>query len=806
MARWDDMMNSEFDDMDELFSSDPGEGEDAGDWTEPENFWDDFDLPAEEERYDLDELLPEYGEEPTEQRYTADEAEEPEYFEDEPMPEKRRTPERTSVKKAKPAKKANTGKSRAPEKKAPGEKTKKRTGLYILLGVVGVLLLSAALLYRAVAPDAKALLKSKDEVKAEAAVLAEAAKSLDMDGVQSSGERVLSLVREDAAILDKPIWQFAAKMPVVGEDLVNVRRLLTLAESGIQELLFPAADFVKALPTLPEDMDALKEDPVEALGALDVGEWMDTADRGFALADDCLPTAEELLGELADFPQMNIDKLENTMEPIRDYAKLGLELLPVAGDKAIPLLRDDLLPAARKLKEVGSFEDLLPEEGIVNVKMLSQYLDILDEMMPTLRAMPEKLAFMDELDSEKAAELKEKLLTKLDECLAVYDKAEPYLPLLRAFLGEGEDKLYLMAAQNTAEIRACGGFPGSAGYIRVKDGVLFLDDMTTGYSVFAGQNFVTPQEIEFFLEMVAIGRDSVVDPYFPIVASRWAANYSERKNTKVDGCVSFTPAIISDLLYVTGPIELSDGTTVDGENVIRFIGNEIYVKYLQTYNENTALTDELFVEIAETTLHRLFDDITLEKLSQYIDIFAKRSQDRVIMMWLADEAEEELVKQVGCDGGFNTDPTHPQLGVYFTNYFASKLGWYVDLDVDIGDPTRNGDGSMSYPVTVHVAHTLKNEDVSKVGQFVIAQTGGTMGAQLYFSAPAGGYFSDYKGTADFTTIFFNDSEYYGNKFMPTNLFFFPPEEEVTITMTVTTAPGEQEPMTYVTTPTYQNYR
>lgn len=34
-------------------------------------------------------------------------------------------------------------------------------------------------------------------------------------------------------------------------------------------------------------------------------------------------------------------------------------------------------------------------------------------------------------------------------------------PLMKAFIGDGSDKVYLLAAQNTAEIRAAGGFPGS---------------------------------------------------------------------------------------------------------------------------------------------------------------------------------------------------------------------------------------------------------------------------------------------------------------------------------------------------------
>lgn len=39
-----------------------------------------------------------------------------------------------------------------------------------------------------------------------------------------------------------------------------------------------------------------------------------------------------------------------------------------------------------------------------------------------------------------------------------YDNLKEFLPLFKTFIGDGSDRTYLLAAQNSSEIRASGGF------------------------------------------------------------------------------------------------------------------------------------------------------------------------------------------------------------------------------------------------------------------------------------------------------------------------------------------------------------
>ena len=74
---------------------------------------------------------------------------------------------------------------------------------------------------------------------------------------------------------------------------------------------------------------------------------------------------------------------------------------------------------------------------------------------------------------------------KITSLMSMYTDYEDYIPLMKAFIGDGSDKVYLLAAQNTAEIRAAGGFPGSIGTIRVEDGVMSIGDFNPVNDVLA---------------------------------------------------------------------------------------------------------------------------------------------------------------------------------------------------------------------------------------------------------------------------------------------------------------------------------
>ena len=173
------------------------------------------------------------------------------------------------------------------------------------------------------------------------------------------------------------------------------------------------------------------------------------------------------------------------------------------------------------------------------------------------------------------------------------------------------------------------------------------------------------------------------------------------------------------------------------------------------------------------------------------------------MMWMEDEEEQELVKNAGCSGGLNEDPENPETGVYFSISDPCKLGWFLDIDTEIGEPVVNDDGTRTYDVTATYSNVLGNADKVNAGNYILGSYGGTITGYIHIFAPAGGTISGIKtsnGGRMYTGTYHNlDVAYmFGNSIAPGS--------SITITYKVTTAAGVTTPLGVNSTPTLQNYR
>ncbi len=60
------------------------------------------------------------------------------------------------------------------------------------------------------------------------------------------------------------------------------------------------------------------------------------------------------------------------------------------------------------------------------------------------------------------------------------------------------------------------------------------------------------------------------------------------------------------------------------------------------------------------------------------------------------------------------DPSaDPVAGVYFNNLSFSKLDWYLNADTQIGQGSKNGDGTCSYRITVTLTNIMTQEEAGK---------------------------------------------------------------------------------------------
>ncbi len=535
------------------------------------------------------------------------------------------------------------------------------------------------------------------------------------------------------------------------------------------------------------------------------------------------------LGELTasikekDFERADVatDKLDSTVDDIdellagktwRTAAKM-----PVVGEYvgAVDSLVDIvkiatgrmIKPALTVIQDYPLDSIKVGDEGF-NTYTMEAYIGLLEELNPAINDI---IGYLDDINipdslGGKVTEYTDKMTLITD----AYAVAEDYLPLLKAFLGGGSDRTYLLAAQNSTEIRAGGGFPGSIGTITIVDGVLTIGDFNSVYDVlpYGTPASVGPSELEntLFGNWMHYPRDASFNPDFERVAEIWAKAYGNKSNTTVDGVISLTPTIIQRLLSYMGEVQLSDGTVLNGENATQMLQHDLYYKYFNnaSYTDGTNdVVDSLFAETAKTTMSRLVDDFDLNKIAGYLSVFNAGAEDRTIMMWMADETEQQYVRDVGCSGGLNDNPENPEIGVYISGSDPCKLGWYVNVNTQIGEAQVNEDGTRTYDVTVTVENTIDNNTIKTAGTYILGSYEGAWRGYIHLFAPAGGTISDVKADSNGG---FRKSKYENLEVAYNLNVMIYPQKSMNITYKVTTAEGVTTVPKVSMTPTLQGYR
>lgn len=456
----------------------------------------------------------------------------------------------------------------------------------------------------------------------------------------------------------------------------------------------------------------------------------------------------------------------------------------------------------------------LKVDGGFNVNLINSYLDFAEIILPTVDDIAVRIdeIHFGPISKEAVGDYTEKISSLVE----TYEHFKEYIPLVRAFCGDGKDRFYLMLAQNSAEIRASGGFPGSMGTVRIEDGVLEIGDFMSVYDLLPmGQAFdsgITDQEIQLFGYMYAgEAHDACFNPHFARVGEITKASFDEYNEEFVDGIISLTPAVIQDILkFLDATITLDDGSVLDGDNATKIIQRDLYIIYQGTegYAQvNNNYIDSLFAETAKKAMEILVGNFKLEKLPDYVKLFEAGFANRTIMLWLADPREERFVEKVGASGNLNFDRNEPKAGIYFSVCDPSKLGMFVEIRPELSEPTRMPDGSNEYTMTVTLNNYLNDywEEYFINSRFILGGYGGAIQSYVYFFAPRGGTVSDFEiDPWTWDEVILDEYEDLELGYM-LNLFLYP-DEPITVTYKITTAPGVDTPLTIDMTPTLQDYR
>lgn len=546
-------------------------------------------------------------------------------------------------------------------------------------------------------------------------------------------------------------------------------------------------DLLKSVATLKDDLEM----------ALD------------AVKDNSLVVARAKTEGLAGKTDTIRSSVSVTLENLGDSSpSIQKELLNVQKllDLTDQLAEKILLPAIGMMEEYSS--DQMQESDGVRIKTICKYLDFAETLMPEIEALLQTAAGTDMSLVDDDGEIEEYLKTA-EDLLEAYRENPAVLSVLKAILGNGQDRSYLVAAQGSAEIRASGGFPGAMGVLRLQNDGLILEDFQRVYDLLSdytpSEAKITMTENKLFHYGLQTPRDADYCPDFERVAYIWALGYRTAQGESVDGVISMTPAFVQRMLAAMDEeIKLFDGTVVNGDNAVRVLQHDIYFKYFgKAYIEaNKVVSDQLFADAAKKTMQKFRENMDISDLTAYLSVAKECIEDRTLLLWMADEEEQAIIRQLGWHGGLNNDPEAPEAGIYYNLTIASKMGWFLDMDTQMGERVKNEDGSYTYPITVTLTNTITEDEFKSVNYYV---TGGNryLGGSTYFFAPAGGTVSDFNTS---NKVKVHTETYHDLQVGYMQIYNIYPGQPVTITYHVTTAPGVETPLEFSKTPTLQEYR
>lgn len=471
---------------------------------------------------------------------------------------------------------------------------------------------------------------------------------------------------------------------------------------------------------------------------------------------------------------------------------------------------ESLIGPTLELMSAYPLSGIKAEDGI-RVEIVGRYLDFAEQKLPVAKEMMQRVDGMDLhlIDSEGKIKT---YIEKAEELL----KYEELFPLIHAVIGNGEDKIYLFAAQNSSELRASGGFPGSIGSARIHDGILTISNFYSVWDAFEKTTNekaqITELENKLFRDRLNITWDADYCPDFERVASIWAMAYEDKNDVKVDGVISATPVVIQKLLSFLGSVTLSDGTVLDGENATRVLGHDLYFKYLASTNtkdkdylESNQVVDDLFDECAQKTFNLLLSGFDVSHFKDYYHFFLDSVNDRSLMIWMADENAQQIIRDKGWSAALGHDAQHPELGIYYNSGNASKMTWYLDIEPTLSEPIVNEDGSRSYDLTVTLSNTMPEEERELAGEYILGQTSGINGV-IYVFAPYGGSVSDYQSNYDQKMSEEFRAEQYSDLSLIYGYFTLNAGEPFVLTCRINTAPNVDEPIKLIYPLTMQKYR
>lgn len=250
--------------------------------------------------------------------------------------------------------------------------------------------------------------------------------------------------------------------------------------------------------------------------------------------------------------------------------------------------------------------------------------------------------------------------------------------LAPAMLGADGPRHYLVVFEGDSEVRGVGGILGGWALLDADRGRMHFvrygsdrDFGTYSADVDLGSDFNSLYSGDAPTHLVT---NADLSPHFPYAAQIWGSMAEQALGVPIDGVIAADPEFLAQLVSVTGPVSLPDGTKLTSDNLVQELDVDVY----RRFNDDSVARKAFFVDAAQAVAHAVF--------SRHLDTqallraFTQAADQRRLVLYSSVAAEESQLAAFAI-GGTLPETTRPFVDVVLNNASATKLDGYVHESV-----------------------------------------------------------------------------------------------------------------------------
>jgi len=320
--------------------------------------------------------------------------------------------------------------------------------------------------------------------------------------------------------------------------------------------------------------------------------------------------------------------------------------------------------------------------GLSNSLLLgvSEAEEKIDESARLLKRL-EGSEFIGEEDFSKLSRKIQSLASSMKYTSEILETDMPWLS------AKGGERNILILFQNNTEIRPSGGFLGSFGVLRFKDGVLQkIDFQKNIYSL--DKEFLADNHIDSPGELITTTGN------WSMVNSNWWLNspdafrevmrfYELESGDSVDGVIALDTTLFLDLLAKVGPIEMPEyGLTVTDQNFLKDVQYEVEIGYFERdegaeENEPKKMLAEMMPKFLDRFFAGLKDS---DKAFEILNSIGKGLTEKHLLFYMEKEDFQARLNELNYTGALR-ESRGDYLYVTSTNIGGLKSSLNIEEEI-----------------------------------------------------------------------------------------------------------------------------